>query len=102
MNDEQITRAKRTKERAFVNGSGCLVMLLGWAIAALLAFVVLPIPVTGKEGSITYGQILGLIVLIAFIVQGRKMGTKWKCGKCGNPIADKSVKICPTCKAHLE
>ena len=44
----------------------------------------------------------GIIIGIVFMLTGARMRRGWRCGKCGNPVADKYVRMCPTCKVSFE
>jgi hypothetical protein len=63
------------------SGGGCLVQLIG-----LIALFFFPI-----------GTLFGIGLFFA----GSAMSRKWRCSSCGNPIADKYVSICPTCKIQF-
>lgn len=67
-------------------GAGCLVQGLG-----LLLMV---------SGFFTLG--IGFIIGLVLLVAGGRMALKTICSECGNPIANKSVKVCPACKTHFK
>ena len=79
-------------------GVGCLVQGLG--LALMLAGCVGGVVVGSGEGAMVGGVVGGLLGLILLIIGGR-MALKWICGACKNPIADRSVQMCPTCRARL-
>lgn len=52
-------------------------------------------------GIIACFTVVGIIVGIPMFIVGTKMSNKFTCGECGNPLADKNVRMCPVCKIHL-
>ena len=74
-----VARRKRYHQK---KGSNILLALLGF----ILLFV-FPI-----------GTVFGVLLLAA--ASRGKIG--WRCGNCGNPLADKEVLMCPACTARLE
>ncbi len=84
---QSTAELKRYSEMA---GTGCLLQLLG-----LLA----PFLLGAFAGAI--GVIIGVIMLVVLLLMGSRAAIKFKCGNCGNPVADKDVKMCPTCRANL-
>ena len=78
-NDDRIT-AKR-KRKSEMAGVGCLIQAIG-----LVLLFFFPI-----------GTFIGVILLI----YGSMKSVYWVCSNCGNRLADKNVKMCPTCKARL-
>lgn len=81
--------AKRER-KSEVAGAGCLVQGVG-----------LLLPVAGFFIWFVPGALLfGLIGLLLLVVGGR-MALKYVCGNCKNPLADKAVRMCPTCRAEL-
>jgi hypothetical protein len=53
-------------------------------------------------GSAGTGLVIGLVGCVCLFVVGSEMSKKYVCGSCGNPLASKHVRICPTCKAQIE
>ncbi|MGA9851856.1 MAG: hypothetical protein WBR15_02875 [Gammaproteobacteria bacterium] len=85
--DQQTARVRRKHE--FV-GVGALIQVV--AIIVFLAsfmFGIIGIPV-------------GIILALLLFMIGSRMSLKWRCGACGNPVADRRVKMCPTCKVTLK
>ncbi len=64
------------------NPWGCLVMVLGLFLCITF-----------------YGIPLGILIIIIGIFIGNKK--TWRCGHCGNMVADSRVRICPVCKCVL-
>ena len=62
-------------------GSGCLVQLIGLCIIWIF-----PI-----------GTVIGILLLLL----GSRLSLKYQCSQCGNPVADKKVKLCPACNASF-
>lgn len=86
--DATTIYAKRKRGSEFV-GVGCLLQGLG-------LLIILGSFATGP--GILLGIPLGIILLVA----GGRKAIIWRCGHCGNRLADKKVKICPTCHAILK
>ena len=80
-------RVKKTE----MAGKGCLVQALGIILALLLMSL----------GGV-FGVALGLFVGVVLLLWGSRLAIAWKCGACLNPLADRTVLICPVCKATLE
>ena len=78
------------KRYSEVAGTGCLLQLLGLIAPFLLGAVMGPI-----------GIVFGVILLVVLLLVGSRAAIKFKCGNCGNPVADKDVTMCPTCRATL-
>lgn len=89
MNTEQAVHAKIRRKGQFIGG-GCLVQALGFLLAPVLFFFFPPV-----------GFVLAALFLIAMLIWGSRLSVSYRCGNCGNPVADKNVKVCPTCKAVL-
>jgi hypothetical protein len=81
--------AKLKKKNELV-GEGCALQGLGLVVGVVL-FVFLP----------DTGYILGPVVAIGLLQYGGRKSLKWACGNCGNQVGDKSVRICPACRANL-
>jgi DNA-directed RNA polymerase subunit RPC12/RpoP len=45
---------------------------------------------------------ISTIIGIAFMIAGFNVSKTWRCGGCGNPLADRKVKMCPACRAILK
>ena len=73
-----VAKRKRKTEMA---GVGCLIQAIG--LAALFFFPI--------------GTFIGVVLLI----YGSMKSVYLVCSNCGNRLADKNVKMCPTCKASL-
>jgi len=43
-----------------------------------------------------FGTLLGLLLLVI----GSRMARKWICSECKNPLASKSVTLCPACRVY--
>lgn len=85
----QPTFKMQRRTRRF--GGGCLVQIIGlilWGVGAVVFDIV--------------GLIAGFVVAVGFIVLGAAMAAYFSCGRCGNPVADKDVRMCPTCGALLK
>jgi hypothetical protein len=80
--------AKRESKHDFA-GAGCAIQGLG-----LLA------PVVGLLAG-PVGFTAGLLVMVALFIVGSAKSKRWICGNCRNPLADKGVRMCPTCRADL-
>lgn len=78
--------AKIIKKTEFA-GSGCLVQGIGIVII-FFSFSFFP-----------FGTIIGGLLGLGLIAQGSQMSQKFRCSECGNPVVDKKVTMCPTCKA---
>ena len=92
--------ASKKKKSKFIH-AGCFVYIIGWLIAGLLV-AFFKIPMTGEEGTMTYGQLLGLIFFVGSISVGLPMSKHWSCGRCGTKLAGKKVQICPACNSVFE
>jgi len=79
------------EQRTESAGIGCLIQFVGVLLAIL--------SVSLFDGA---GAIAAIFILIVFLVVGAEKSKRLVCGKCGNPIADKQVMICPTCHVELE
>lgn len=44
---------------------------------------------------------LGILIGLTLMLIGVRLSVAFACTECGNRVEDKSVKICPTCKARL-
>jgi hypothetical protein len=71
-------------------GVGCIVQLLALILGGVLLLSFFPI-----------GILVGVALIVAGLVWGRQLATKWSCDNCKNPIANGEVKICPVCHATL-
>ena len=71
----------KIKRKGITAGPGCLVEVLG-----LVLLFFFPI---------------GTLVGIVFLMVGSQMSLKLVCSECGNPIDNKSVKLCPVCKVNF-
>jgi hypothetical protein len=80
------TRVKKTKTFS----KGCAVQ----ALALLLPFIG---AIGGRAGSV-----IGTVLMVVFVFVGWKMSTTWFCGACGKPIANRKVKVCPSCQAKFK
>ncbi len=77
------------KRSEFV-GIGCLIQATG---------IILAIMAVGVFGD--FGLIPGFILFAVCLVAGSLKAKQWTCGACGNPLANKDVKICPVCRQFL-
>jgi hypothetical protein len=87
--------AGQVARRKLVAG-GCLVQAVGIVLlpgAFVGLFSDVPLVVQGGEG------LAGLGVLL--VVLGGFLNLKWVCAVCKNPIAGRSVLVCPTCHASF-
>lgn len=84
--EKQVT--SRIKKKSQFAGSGAAVQLVG--VLALIGLALV--------GGIV-GAIAGVFICLLFLVIGSRMSIKLICDACGNPVASKAVKICPTCHA---
>jgi hypothetical protein len=82
MSTEDPVQHARRVTKSQVAGMGCLLQLIG-----LILLFFFPI-----------GTIIGLALLILGHFSARKL----ICGNCGNPLASRSVKLCPACHAHFQ
>jgi hypothetical protein len=82
--------AQRIRRSEFA-GKGCLIQGFG-----------LLLPFLGFVFAGPVGLLLGLIVMIPVLLSGSRASFRWECGECGNPIAGKQVKLCPTCGARFK
>lgn len=80
----------RVRKRGNLVGGGCFVQLLGVLLGALAFFLV---PVVGL--------ITGPLLFISMFFWGSQMAKSFECSNCGNPVASKRVRLCPTCGAQL-
>lgn len=81
--EKPATRA-RIKTKTEFAGSGCLVQGLGLLLLLLIFWF-------------PFSTIAGLCLLIA----GSQMSKRHYCGECRNPVANRGVKICPTCHSNF-
>jgi hypothetical protein len=79
------------KSKNELMGKGCLVQGLG----LLMPFIF------GAIADDT-GIVIGIILLLVLLVVGSRMSTKWLCEACMNPLPNKEVKMCPTCKENFK
>jgi hypothetical protein len=91
--------AKRKKKSEFA-GIGCVYQAIGLLCPIIFSF--LTAVVIGTEEGITVGFLIGLFLMLILLLYGSRKSIKWICGNCRNPIADKSVNVCPVCKAKFE
>lgn len=82
--------AKAKRHTTFA-GAGCFLQGLG-----LLALVGAALTLRTLIGPIVLG-ILGLWLL----VYGSQNSQWWGCSECGTRLANKRVKVCPSCQAEL-
>lgn len=82
--------AKKERDSQFV-GLGCFIQIIG--VFIILGTLPMPWPTD------MIGIALGIIVIL---IAGARKRVFWRCGHCGNRLADKKVKICPTCHAILK
>lgn len=47
------------------------------------------------------GFVLFVVGLFA-IVHGARKCNKWRCSECRNPLANRDVRACPTCRAQFQ
>jgi hypothetical protein len=71
-------------------GVGALIQLLGLASPFVL----------GVVGGLP-GIVVGLILMVILFGVGSAKSQKLYCSDCGNPVADKNVKMCAVCKAEF-
>jgi len=83
-------KAKRERVSSFA-GKGCFVQALG---------ILAPFVLGAVFGAV--GIAIGILLLLWLFFLGSSMSMTWRCGHCRNPLASKSVRICPTCTADLE
>jgi len=81
----------KPKKKSEIVGIGCLVQAIG-----------LLMPFVGYQLAGQVGVILGCLIALGFLMVGSRMALKWVCPECLNPVASKSVKICPACHANFE
>ncbi len=92
--------AKKNRKKKFVH-AGCLVYIIGWLIAgSFVAF--LNDPISGEDGGLTVGQVIGFIIFVLSIAAGLPMSKDWFCGNWGTRLSNKKVKLCPACKATFK
>jgi hypothetical protein len=90
-----MSRLKTSKSKAQIKrssdfaGGGCVIQGLG-----LLA------PLVGCLGGVA-GLILGVFVGVILLAVGSGMSVRLVCGGCGNRVDNKTVTLCPTCRAEL-
>jgi len=89
INEGAVKFAEKKKKTQFA-GTGCIVQGLGliapfvlWAMAGIM------------------GVVIGILIFVILFFVGSAASSKWICDNCGNPLADKQVKICPTCRAEF-
>ena len=89
---QQQYTAHRVKKIDTLSG-GCFVQGLGALLGGpmFLAGVVLP-----QVHPIV--AVFGLFVVLAGLVFGRSLSTRWTCGACGSPIAGRNARGCPACQ----
>lgn len=80
--------ARRESKHEFA-GAGCAIQGLG-LLAPLLGLL------AGAAGFV-----IGLLAMFALLILGSVKSKRWICGNCKNPLADKGVRMCPTCRADL-
>lgn len=80
----------KKKAKSEMVGEGCL-----------LQGVALLLPVAGGAFAGTIGLAGGLVGGIVLFISGSAKSKKWICGNCGNPIANKDVMMCPTCRSRF-
>lgn len=78
--------AKPIRKTEFA-GTGCVIQGVGLLVA-----------VAGFALGI---GLIGVIAGVALFVLGSVKSGRWVCPACRNPLLDRDVKICPTCKAEL-
>jgi len=93
------TGVARREKVSHVAGIGRLVQVVGVAAPFVLYWLGTRLvgPLTGIVGGLT-----GLFLCPILLFVGARMATTWRCGHCGNRLADKTVEICPTCRAPLK
>jgi len=81
----------RPKKKSEVVGVGCLVQGIG-LVAPFFLYELM-----GYDGVV-----IGLLLMVVLLLIGSRMALKWICPACGNPVAFKNVKVCPSCRAEFE
>lgn len=87
-------QARKVSKSSFI-GLGCLVQGLG-----LIALFVIP-AMFAPMGLGVVGVLVGLVVLLALMITGRRMSTEWSCGACATKLGGAEARICPACRANL-
>ncbi|HSW63665.1 MAG TPA: hypothetical protein VLH56_10215 [Dissulfurispiraceae bacterium] len=80
----------KIKTKTEFAGAGCLVQGVG-ILVGLASFAVFPI-----------GTLIGGLLGLGLLIHGSRMSQKLRCSDCGNPIADRAVRICPVCRASFD
>lgn len=70
-------------------GTGCAVQ----AVGLLSPFVLM---LLGPAGFV-----VGCVAAVVLLAVGSRMSLKLRCSACKNPVASKSVTVCPACSADL-
>jgi len=76
----------RLQQKTTTGAGSCLVQGIG---------LVLPFAGFGLGGLLGLG--FGVLLAIPLIVIGARLAVEFRCGNCGNKVADKLVKKCASC-----
>ena len=77
-------------------GRGCLVQVLG-AVLLLGAGYAL----YGQLGLVVWGIAALAVLGLGLLLLGGLLDLKWVCGICKQPVAGRSVHVCPSCHASF-
>jgi hypothetical protein len=88
--------AGQPTRRKAVFGGGCLVQALG--VALLLGTFVAPFAGVALMVQVMAG-VVGAGLLLVFV--GGLLNVRWVCGLCKQPVAGRSVHVCPSCRASF-
>lgn len=87
-------------------GVGALVQLLGLALLFGFGFLGYQADrnILGQfeaTGKFFMFLIIGFVLCVVCMMIGSRLAKKFSCGHCGNPVAGKDVRLCPTCQMNL-
>ncbi|MFA6054050.1 MAG: hypothetical protein WC769_01620 [Thermodesulfovibrionales bacterium] len=82
----KATKKPHIKKEGSFAGTGCLIQAIG-ILLFLGSFLAFPV-----------GPFFGFPLMIILFIWGSSKAGKLLCSECGNPIDNKKVKLCPSCK----
>lgn len=68
---------------------------------AAIQLVGILLPIVGAVVLGTVGLGLGLIGLVILLIVGSAQSRFWICSECRNRVQDRTVRVCPVCRAEL-
>lgn len=79
---EKKVKGEMIGEGCLIQGFGVLLFLVSWVLGPA-------------------GGLVGFVVMLVFLSVGSAKAKKYLCGNCGNPLASKEVRMCPTCRSEF-